>query len=61
MKPNDRHPVRRLQLQLDSLSQRQGPNYREMVAAFTVSLDGETLSVMTPSKRNFTTARRVND
>jgi cytochrome c-type biogenesis protein CcmF len=26
-----------------------------MVAAFTVSLDGEKLSVMTPSKRNFTT------
>jgi cytochrome c-type biogenesis protein CcmF len=26
-----------------------------MVAAFSVSLDGEKLSVMTPSKRNFTT------
>ena len=26
-----------------------------MIAQFTVSLDGETLQVMTPSKRNFTT------
>jgi cytochrome c-type biogenesis protein CcmF len=55
MKPNDLIPFAGYQLQLDSLSQRQGPNYREMVAAFSVSLDGEKLSVMTPSKRNFTT------
>jgi cytochrome c-type biogenesis protein CcmF len=55
LKPNDLIPFAGYQLKLDSLSQRQGPNYREMVAAFTVSLDGEELSVMTPSKRNFTT------
>ena len=55
MKPNDLIPFAGYQLKLDGLSQRQGPNYREMVAAFTVSLDGEKLSVMTPSKRNFTT------
>jgi cytochrome c-type biogenesis protein CcmF len=55
MKPNDLIPFAGYQLKLDSLSQRQGPNYREMVAAFSVSLDGEKLSVMTPSKRNFTT------
>ncbi|HEY7842874.1 MAG TPA: heme lyase CcmF/NrfE family subunit, partial [Bradyrhizobium sp.] len=55
MKPNDLIPFAGYQLKLDDLSQRQGPNYREMVAAFTVSLDGEKLSVMTPSKRNFTT------
>jgi cytochrome c-type biogenesis protein CcmF len=55
LKPNDLIPFAGYQLKLDSLSQRQGPNYREMVAAFSVSLDGEKLSVMTPSKRNFTT------
>jgi cytochrome c-type biogenesis protein CcmF len=55
MKPNDLIPFAGYELKLDSLSQRQGPNYREMVAAFSVSLGGEKLSVMTPSKRNFTT------
>ena len=43
------------QLKLDGVTQRQGPNFREMIAQFTVSLDGEELRVMTPSKRNFTT------
>ncbi|WOH68408.1 heme lyase CcmF/NrfE family subunit [Bradyrhizobium sp. BWA-3-5] len=43
------------QLKLDGITQRQGPNFREMIAQFTVSRDGETLQVMTPSKRNFTT------
>jgi cytochrome c-type biogenesis protein CcmF len=37
------------------LSQRQGPNYRELVASFDVSSGGDKISVMTPSKRNFTT------
>jgi cytochrome c-type biogenesis protein CcmF len=55
MKPNDVIPFSGYQLKLDSLSQRQGPNYRELVASFVVSLDGEKLAVMTPSKRNFTT------
>jgi cytochrome c-type biogenesis protein CcmF len=55
MKPSDSIPFAGYQLKLDDLSQRQGPNYREMVAAFTVSLDGQKLAAMTPSKRNFTT------
>ena len=55
MKPNDVAKVAGYQLKLDGVTQRQGPNFREMIAQFTVSLDGETLSVMTPSKRNFTT------
>jgi len=37
------------------VTQRQGPNFREMLARFTVSLDGAPLSAMTPSKRTFTT------
>jgi len=42
-------------LKLDGLLQRQGPNYRELIARFDVSRDGGMLSVMTPSKRSFTT------
>jgi cytochrome c-type biogenesis protein CcmF len=55
MKPDDIASVAGYQLTLDGMSQRQGPNFREMVAQFTVRLDGERLAVMTPSKRNFTT------
>jgi cytochrome c-type biogenesis protein CcmF len=40
---------------LDSIGQQQGPNFREMVGRFTIALDGKTIGVMTPSKRNFTT------
>jgi cytochrome c-type biogenesis protein CcmF len=55
MRPDDVARIAGYELALDGMSQRQGPNYREMVAQFTVRLDGERLSVMTPSKRNFTT------
>ena len=55
MKPNDVAKVAGYQLKLDGVTQRQGPNFREMIAQFTVTLDGEELRVMTPSKRNFTT------
>jgi cytochrome c-type biogenesis protein CcmF len=55
MKPNDVTKIAGYELKLDGLSQRQGPNYREMVASFDVSSGGKPISVMTPSKRNFTT------
>ncbi|MBO4221364.1 heme lyase CcmF/NrfE family subunit [Bradyrhizobium neotropicale] len=55
MKPGDSAKVAGYELKLDDIGQRQGPNFREMVARFTVGLDGKTLSLMTPSKRNFTT------
>jgi cytochrome c-type biogenesis protein CcmF len=55
MKPDDVARVAGYQLRLDGLNPRQGPNFREMVAQFTVTRDGEKISVMTPSKRNFTT------
>ncbi|SDI38131.1 cytochrome c-type biogenesis protein CcmF [Bradyrhizobium sp. Rc2d] len=55
MKQNDVAHVAGYDVKLDGLFQRQGPNYREMIAEFNVSHDGETLSVMTPSKRSFTT------
>jgi cytochrome c-type biogenesis protein CcmF len=55
MKPDAVAKVAGYELKLDGVTQRQGPNFREMIAQFTVSLDGRQLSVMTPSKRNFTT------
>lgn len=55
MKQNDVAHVAGYDLKLDGLFSRQGPNYREMIAEFNVSRDGEAISVMTPSKRSFTT------
>lgn len=55
MKQNDVAHVAGYDLKLDGLFSRQGPNFREMIAEFDVSRDGEKLSVMTPSKRSFTT------
>jgi cytochrome c-type biogenesis protein CcmF len=42
-------------LKLESLTPRQGPNYREMAAKFEVLVDGRVIDTMMPSKRNFTT------
>jgi cytochrome c-type biogenesis protein CcmF len=55
MKPGDSVPVAGYQLTLEGLLQQQGPNYRELVAPFTVNVDGRRLTTMTPSKRSFTT------
>ena len=55
MKSGDAISVAGYQMTLEGLIQQQGPNYRELVAPFTVRLDGERLAVMTPSKRTFTT------
>src|SRR6267154_2487629 len=55
MKPDDVAKIAGYELKLEGVAQRQGPNFREMVAQFTVRLDGKVLSRMTPSKRNFTT------
>src|SRR5207302_11180992 len=50
MKPDDVAKIAGYELKLDGLTQRQGPNFREMLAQFTVSLDGKRLSAMAPSK-----------
>jgi cytochrome c-type biogenesis protein CcmF len=55
MRPDQVARVAGYELKLEGLTQRQGPNYRETVAQFAVSLDGRTLPAMTPSKRSFTT------
>ncbi|MDD1535366.1 MULTISPECIES: heme lyase CcmF/NrfE family subunit [unclassified Bradyrhizobium] len=55
MKQNEVAHIAGFDVKLDGVLQRQGPNYREMIAEFNVSRDGAPLSVMTPSKRSFTT------
>jgi cytochrome c-type biogenesis protein CcmF len=55
MKPGDLARIAGYELKLEGLTRRGGPNYREMVARFTVTLDGRLIDTMTPSKRNFTT------
>jgi cytochrome c-type biogenesis protein CcmF len=55
MKEGDVAKIAGYELKMDGLTQRQGPNYRELVTSFAVSLDGARLSTMTPSKRSFTT------
>jgi cytochrome c-type biogenesis protein CcmF len=53
MKPEDVAKVAGYELTLDDVTRRQGPNFSEMMARFTVRLDGQLLNVMTPSKRNY--------
>jgi cytochrome c-type biogenesis protein CcmF len=55
MKAGDSADVAGYELVLESLRMRQGSNYNEMVAKFSVLADGRLIDTMTPSKRNFTT------
>ncbi|MBB5046556.1 cytochrome c-type biogenesis protein CcmF [Rhodopseudomonas rhenobacensis] len=41
------------ELKLDGLQSRQGPNFRELLAQFTVTEAGRPIGVMNPSKRSF--------
>ena len=47
--------MRGYDLSFDGLVSRQGPNYRELIAKFTVQRDGTTIGTLQPSKRSFTT------
>jgi len=53
LKPGESIAIRRYDLHLDGMTTRQGPNYREMAAHFTVRRNGEVIGVMEPSKRHF--------
>jgi cytochrome c-type biogenesis protein CcmF len=53
IKPGQSIAIRRYDLHLDGTTTRQGPNYREMAAHFTVRRNGEIIGVMEPSKRHF--------
>lgn len=55
MKPQETISIRGYDLSFDGLVSRQGPNYRELIAKYTVRRDGETIGSLEPSKRSFTT------
>ena len=48
---------RRLRARFKGVAPRQGPNYRERVALFEVTRNGEAVTELTPSKREFTVER----
>jgi cytochrome c-type biogenesis protein CcmF len=45
--------LRSYDLTFDGMVTRQGPNYRELIAKFTVRQDGNVIATMEPSKRTF--------
>jgi cytochrome c-type biogenesis protein CcmF len=53
LKPGQSISIRRYDFQFDGVTNRQGPNYRELAAHFTVRRNGELVGVMEPSKRTF--------
>jgi cytochrome c-type biogenesis protein CcmF len=55
MHPGDVRPIAGYALKFDGMTQRQGPNYNEVLSTFEVSENGKSLGKMTPSKRSFTT------
>jgi cytochrome c-type biogenesis protein CcmF len=55
LKPGETIAIRHYELAFNGLDQRPGPNYRELVATFTVRRNGEVIGTLTPSKRTFAT------
>lgn len=53
MKPGQTVSVRGYDLTFDNLASRPGPNYRELIAKFTVRSGGAPIGVLEPSKRTF--------
>ena len=53
VKPGQSISLHHYDLKFDGVANRQGPNYRELAAHFTVRRNGELVGVMEPSKRNF--------
>jgi cytochrome c-type biogenesis protein CcmF len=53
LKPKATISLRSYDLTFDGMVSRQGPNYRELAARFTVREGGNVIGVMEPSKRSF--------
>ncbi len=53
LKPGQSITIRRYDLHFDGVTARQGPNYRELAAHFTVRRHGDVVGVMEPAKRSF--------
>ncbi|MBE0701888.1 MAG: heme lyase CcmF/NrfE family subunit [Afipia sp.] len=55
MRLNDTAQLGSYSATFDGMTSRQGPNYREDIATFTIRQGGSLVGTMTPSKRSFTT------
>jgi len=53
IKPGDSISLQNYEFHLDGTTARQGPNYRELLARFTVRRHGDIIGVMEPAKRSF--------
>jgi cytochrome c-type biogenesis protein CcmF len=53
VKPGQVLSIRRYDFQFDGTTERQGPNYHEVAAHFTIRHAGDFVGVMEPSKRTF--------
>src|SRR5262249_29999330 len=53
LKPGQSISIRRYDLSFDGVTSRQGPNYRELAARFTVRRHGDVVGVMEPAKRSY--------
>jgi cytochrome c-type biogenesis protein CcmF len=53
LKPGGTVSLRGYDFTLDGLIPRPGPNYRELIARFTVRRDGEVIGTLEPAKRTF--------
>jgi cytochrome c-type biogenesis protein CcmF len=55
VKPGDVVTLRHYELTFEGVVPREGPNYRELTAKFTVRRGGDVLGVLEPAKRSFAT------
>ncbi|HWP25106.1 MAG TPA: heme lyase CcmF/NrfE family subunit [Xanthobacteraceae bacterium] len=53
LRPGETVAIRAYELTFDDVISRQGPNYHELAARFTVRRSGEVIGTMEPSKRSF--------
>jgi cytochrome c-type biogenesis protein CcmF len=53
VKPGEKIALRNYDLTFDGTTARNGANFKEVAAAFTVRRHGEVIGIMTPSKRTF--------
>ena len=53
LRPGQSISIRRYDFQFDGLTTRQGPNYRDLTAHFTVRRHGEIVGAMEPARRSF--------
>ena len=53
VKPGEKVAIRNYDFTFDGITDRNGPNYKEALATFTVRRHGEVIGIMAPSKRTF--------